>query len=152
MQVYALTNEEVAFCQLVATGRTQAEAYSFAFFASAITNKETANVSAGRIIKARPGIPALIKALQHTANAEDRNPKEDRRKKAKPVSISTKDAQLKELEALYNQAQEPKQRAEILKQVADLQQLKHEQSAEKEKRVHYYLPLRCEECPYKPKK
>ncbi|MCH4156651.1 MAG: hypothetical protein LKF31_10145 [Muribaculaceae bacterium] len=48
----------------------------------------------------------------------------------------------------------PTKRAAILMQIADLQRLKQEDTAQKqeERRVHYYLPLTCNRCALRKKK
>lgn len=56
------------------------------------------------------------------------------------------------IEALSRQVRDtddPKQKADILMKIADLQRMKQDENTEKEKLVHYYLPLRCEVCPWK---
>jgi len=156
MQIYNLTNEEVTFSQLIATGRTQAEAYCIAYPNKLLTG-QSPTTEAHVLITTAPGIPSLIKALKRTTtNTDNATHPQDQRKtgkgKGKGANIDTKEAQLRELNDIYRQATDAKQRAEILKQVADLQQLKKEENKAEEQRIHYYLPIKCELCPFKPTK
>lgn len=58
-----------------------------------------------------------------------------------------KDAILYELNLLATTATDPKQKAEILMKIADLQQMKKEDLKSAEDPVQYYLPLECNHCP-----
>lgn len=159
MRIYSLTNEEVAFAQLVAAGRTMLEAYCIAYHDTLVTSPDSPQRAAHHLTQTRPNIATLTRALQafttdsqaakdkgkkaHTQAAKDKG-------KASKVNITTKEGQLEELRSIYNELASPKDRQDALKQIADLQQLKHEQSNEEERRIHYYLPMKCALCPYKP--
>lgn len=62
-------------------------------------------------------------------------------------NLRTKDGVLAAMEEEANRTQDPKQRADIILKIADLQKMKNEDDKEQKKLVHYYLPLRCERCP-----
>lgn len=51
-----------------------------------------------------------------------------------------------ELNQLATSVKEPKLKAEILLKLADLQQMKKEESKEDMETIHYYLPLTCNNC------
>lgn len=63
--------------------------------------------------------------------------------------LKSKEGMIDALSEQVKNADDPKQRADILMKIADLQRMKQDENTEKEKLVHYYLPLRCEECPWK---
>ena len=66
------------------------------------------------------------------------------------VKIRSKDDIITELNEIANNTPDTKKRAEILMKIADLQQMKQEQIGETEdERIHFYLPLKCWDCPYK---
>lgn len=155
MQIYSLTNEEVIFAQLIATGRTQTEAYCIAYPNKLLTG-QSPTTEAHVLITTAPGISSLAKALKRTTTNTDNatHPQNNNKGngKRKKANIDTKEAQLRELNDIYRQATDAKQRADILKQVADLQQLKKDENKAEEQRTHYYLPIKCALCPYKPTK
>lgn len=65
--------------------------------------------------------------------------------------LKSKDGMIDALAEQAREASDPKQKADILMKIADLQRMKQDENTEKEKLVHYYLPLRCEVCPWKNK-
>lgn len=67
-------------------------------------------------------------------------------------NLREKDGVINALTVEANNARDPKQRAEIITKIADIQRMKQQEDAEREKLVHYYLPLRCEVCPWKKSK
>lgn len=67
------------------------------------------------------------------------------------VGLRNKDDIVRELNVLASASKDPKQKTEILLKLADLQQMKKEKSVDEEPRLTYYLPLRCEICPWKAK-
>lgn len=67
------------------------------------------------------------------------------------VGLRNKDDIVRELNVLASATKDPKQKTEILLKLADLQQMKKEKVANEEMRLKYYLPLRCEICPWKAK-
>lgn len=160
MRIYSLSNEDVAFAQLMAAGRTQLEAYYIAYFNKLATNPDSPQRAAHQLITDRPNIIELTRALQayttDSRQAKDKGKEAHMQAKGKSNSkaslanITTKEGQLEELRSIYNELTSPKDRLDALKQTADLQQLKHEQTTEEDRRTHYYLPMKCALCPYKP--
>ena len=63
--------------------------------------------------------------------------------------LKSKDGMIDALAEQAGEATDPKQKADILMKIADLQRMKQDENTEKEKLTHYYLPLRCEVCPWK---
>lgn len=63
--------------------------------------------------------------------------------------LKSKEGMIDALAEQAGEAADPKQKADILMKIADLQRMKQDENTEKEKLVHYYLPLRCEVCPWK---
>lgn len=158
MRIYSLSNEDVAFAQLMAAGRTQLEAYYIAYLNKIATNPDSPQRAAHQLITDRPNIVTLTRALQaYTTNSQQAKDKgKEAHKKAQEKgkdeknNITTKEGQLQELASIYEELTSPKDRLDALKQTADLQQLKHEQTTEEDRRIHYYLPMKCALCPYKP--
>lgn len=67
------------------------------------------------------------------------------------MDLRTKEGVINALTREAKSTTDPKQRASIIGQIADLQRMKNEEDKEKHKLVHYYLPLRCDVCPWKQK-
>lgn len=174
MQVYALTNTEVAFAQLVAAGRTNAEAYDIAFTNERTTTASAATAANQLLNNRRPNLQNLINALKASINPdatstpgrhEVNNPGTGYKKLASgnipgagaradgnilEKNPTTKDGQLQLLTDLFNRTNSVKEQADILKQISDLQQMKKAETTAEEERIHLYLPVTCDICPYKP--
>ena len=59
-----------------------------------------------------------------------------------------KDDIVAELNVLATSVTDPKHKAEILMKIADLQQMKKEETVKSEEdTIHFYLPLKCNQCP-----
>lgn len=151
MRTYDLTAQEVYFAELLHAGATQIEAYSLIY----PTSTQAPTTAAQNLITTRTGIKQLLNALALTQPTDNRaaNKPQTKGKKEKGkgngTNITTKEGQLDELQAIYNETANVKERADILKQVADLQRLKQEENKGEEQRTHYYLPMKCNLCPYK---
>lgn len=65
------------------------------------------------------------------------------------MDLRTKEGVINALTREAKSTTDPKQRASIIGQIADLQRMKNEEDKEKHKLVHYFLPLRCDVCPWK---
>lgn len=66
--------------------------------------------------------------------------------------LTDRDNLLSELQLQYRTATDPKSKADILNKIADICKMKQaETPTEEENRVHYYLPMKCGQCPYNPK-
>ena len=72
--------------------------------------------------------------------------------KGKSKASFDKDRIIEELHVQYERAKDGKEKAEIMMKIADIMQVKKEEAKEEDKRLTYYLPLRCEICPWKNKK
>lgn len=89
----------------------------------------------------------MIDALTNAAGIVDPTRKEPRKKKKEGnrgqfrEKSEILDALADELPNLRG-----KDRVDALMKMADLQQMKKEETAEEEERVIYYLPLRCKSC------
>lgn len=89
------------------------------------------------------GTLSLIKELSGEKNSQVRQRQHD---------LRSKDGMLDALEEQLGATDDAKQKTDILMKIADLQRMKQEENIEKERQVHYYLPLRCEVCPFKNEK
>jgi len=66
---------------------------------------------------------------------------------AKPKkNYRDKDTLIDELTILAEASTNPKEKAQILGQIADLMQLKKEESKEDKELTHFYLPITCKRC------
>lgn len=165
-RAYDLTPQEVYFAELLHSGATQIEAYCLIF----PTATAAPTTAARDLLTSRPGIGQLLTALaanQPTDNrAASRRPaRRDGRESGggdgaggrdgegsgSGSNISTKEGQLRELQQIYDSTADVKTRADILKQVSDLQRLKQQDEREDVQRIHYYLPAKCQLCPFKPR-
>lgn len=145
MRKYNLTKQEVMFASLIASHISYGEAFECVFRSSA-NNKELA---AKRYITGRPQIDVLAEALE--TGMADKKVEDEIKTKLDGVDLRTKDGVLTALETELKNVTDPKQRTEIIGKIADLQRMKNEEDKQSRELIHYYLPLRCEECPYKTK-
>lgn len=66
--------------------------------------------------------------------------------------LTDRDNLLSELQQQYRAATDIKTRTDILARISDICKMKQaETPTEEENRVHYYLPMKCGQCPYNPK-
>lgn len=66
--------------------------------------------------------------------------------------LTDRDNLLRELQRQYQAATEVKTRMDILVRIADITRMKQQnENKADERRIHYYLPVKCGECPYNPK-
>lgn len=141
MAKYDLSIQEVCLAILVSHGVPTGDAFLVAFPEHGKVASQREAMYA-RLVSARPNIIAYINALSATAdNASARQNQQ--------FNLSTKEGLLASLEQEYSSAVDAKQRADILMKIADLRRMKQEEDTEKNKLIHYYLPLRCEVCPAK---
>lgn len=148
-QIYTLTPEAVFYCMLVAAGATRPEAVAVVYRPTD-ARPSTLAKKATKLAKENPGINKLIEALTNTAGLLDpttqaQAPTKKRRKEDKGGQYREKseilDALAAELPNLRG-----KDRVDTLIKIADLQQMKKEETTAEEERVVYYLPLRCKLC------
>lgn len=154
MRSYELELEDVLFAQLVADGYSQQEA------AQAIYHPMGMSLTtfSRKLMEKKAGIKLLIDNLIADKERALRRVDEmlatiDPKKKGRGKNKATfdKDRIIEELHLQYERAKEGKERAEIMMKIADIMQVKKEEAKEEEKRLTYYLPLRCEICPWKNK-
>lgn len=157
MKIYGLLPEDVTFARLLATDCTQMEAYCIAFHDKLTQIGAGASsplTAAHELVKNKPAILSLARSFKTTVDPDraKEEGKERKRKGGKTTNIATKEAQLRELQQIYSNLNTPKDRLDVLKQVADLQQLKKDETKAEERRTFYYLPLKCKICPFAPAK
>lgn len=145
MRKYNLTKQEVLLAHLIASKISYGDAFECIFKSSA-NDKELA---CKRYLTGRPQIEVLIEALE--TGESDKAIEDKMRPKLDGVDLRTKDGVLSALEAELGNVVDPKQRTDIIGKIADLQRMKNEEDKQTRELIHYYLPLRCEECPYKSK-
>lgn len=169
-RTYMLTPQQVAFCHLMADGFSKTEAAAIIF--NKVRETEAA-AEANRVFELHPNALRLIDNIQQErANMEHAAEQMEKiRKRGYNMDdlegidaenndnenitgmnenelnevFTTKYGVLTEYQKLLRGRVTAKDRIAILGKIADLQQLKREESKEVE-RVHYYLPLRCSSC------
>ena len=151
MRSYELELEDVLFAQLVADGYSQQEA------AQAIYHPMGMSLTpfSRKLMERKSGIKLLIDNIKDDMERANKrvdeiiastNPKSKKKK-----AVFDKDRIIEELHIQYSRAKEGKEKADIMTKIADIMQVKKEEAKEEEKRLVYYLPLRCEICPWKNK-
>lgn len=151
MRSYELELEDVLFAQLVADGYSQQEA------AQAIYHPMGMSLTtfSRKLMERKSGIKLLIDNIKDDMERANKrvdeiiastNPKSKKKK-----AVFDKDRIIEELYIQYSRAKEGKEKADIMTKIADIMQVKKEEAKEEEKRLVYYLPLRCEICPWKNK-
>ena len=143
MRKYNLTKQEVLLARLIASKISYGDAFECIFKSSA-NDKELA---CKRYLTGRPQIEVLIEALE--TGVSEKSIEDKMKPKLDGVDLRTKDGVLSALEAELGNVVDPKQRTDIIGKIADLQRMKNEEDKQTRELVHYYLTLRCEECPYK---
>lgn len=137
---YNLTVKDVFLAELVALGYPRAVAFR------EIMNYSFTDCSAAcdMYMAKRPDISKYIAVLK---NGTKKSTSDNSMFAEGAYNLRTKDGVLAAMEEEANRTQDPKQRADIILKIADLQKMKNEDDKEQKKLVHYYLPLRCERCP-----
>lgn len=145
MKRYNLTKSEVMLAHLVADNIPLGDAFD-AVYRSTASDKDLA---CRRYLAGRPNIEVLVNALRD--GSADRKAADEIRPKLDNIDLRTKDGVLTALEKELENADETKQRTDIITKIADLQRMKNEEDRANRQLIHYYIPLRCEECPFKEK-
>ena len=142
MKQFNCEAKDVYLAMLISKGLPNAEAY-IAIFQPLTTN---INAIANKHLRENPQINSLITYL---SNEKIENDKDDLTKedvKELVEKYKDKDFIIAELIKTQNSLN-GKEKAEILNKIADLQQMKKEETKNEEERVHYYLPLPiCKDC------
>jgi hypothetical protein len=155
MRTYELDLEDVMFAQLVANGYGEQEAAQVIYQPL----KMSLATFARKKMEQKSGIKLLIDNIKADEERAQRRIDEllatvDSKGKGKGKSKASfdKDRIIEELHVQYERAKDGKEKAEIMMKIADIMQVKKEEAKEEDKRLTYYLPLRCEICPWKNKK
>lgn len=150
---YNIREEDVCFAILAARGIDMGIAFKVVYNTSA----KDYDKAAKRLLSGNPQIEMLIKAEKELRNGQlpigyIKESKMERESRSamldKSVDLRSKSGVLDALEEAYRSADNAKMQADILSKIADLQKMKNEEDQEQKKLVNYYLPLRCEVCPY----
>lgn len=140
MAKYALALEDVCLAVLIVSGVPDIDALRVVYKVQADDNKAQSLLN--KLFAERPQLNAYIADLRNgrVINACGAQRKRD---------LRSKSGVLDALEEEANNTADAKQRADIIMKIADLQRMKNDEDKERESLVHYYLPLRCDVCPYK---
>lgn len=140
MRIYGLEPQDVLFAFLIASGFSPSECCNVIYRPLSHNLKG----SAEKVLRNNPTISKMADEIKAAAE-----PAITRKKTKKVVANIDKDTIVAELWQQASFAKEGKDKAEVYMKIADLLRLKQAEDKEKDKRVVYYLPLRCDVCPYK---
>jgi len=160
---YNLTERDVIFCHLIASGADRAEAY-FCIYEhgtkSSIKTYTAAQTKCNDFFKLHPGAQILIQRIKNKKNilkadamaeiksaqqAEELEEEEKMNEEGK--KFTDKFYIIKNL-SLVAKSLTGKDKADVLMKIADLQRMKNEETKEKEEQRRFYLPYvsRCRGC------
>lgn len=154
MRTYEIDLEDVMFAQLVADGFSEQESAQVIYQPLGMS----LTVFVKKKMEKKSGIKLLIDNL--IAEKEEAMKQVDemlatlgtkKKGKGKDKPAYDKDWFIDKMYVEVLNAKEGAERAMILSKMADLKQIKKAEEKEEEKRLTYYLPLRCEICPWKNK-
>ena len=141
MTKYGITIQELCLSVLVKNGIPSGDAFAVVYPELGKIPSQREQLYA-KLIAARPSIIAYMNSIQDAIDISG-TPQQTQ------FDLSTKEGLLAALEAEVIDGKDAKQRADILMKIADLRRMKQEEDTDRNKLIHYYLPLRCEVCPYK---
>ena len=133
MEKYDLSEKEVYLCMLIANDVPE----DMAFASIMDVSKHQSMAMWTRYANDHPKAVDFIKKL---------------RKEEEPTTSTDLDSKEGLISSLKRDAEsitDPKIHADVLMKIADLRRYKNEENLKKEKMVYYYLPLRCDKCPWK---
>lgn len=145
MKRYDLTKAEVMLAHLIAQNLPLGDAFDTVYRSTA-SDKDMA---CRRYLAGRPNLNVLVNALRD--GSADKKAADEIRPKLDNIDLRTKDGVLTALEKELDNADDTKQRTDIIVRIADLQRMKNEEDKVNSQLVHFYIPLRCEMCPFKEK-
>lgn len=140
MRIYGLEPQDVLFAFLIASGFSPGECCNVIYRPLSNNLKGAAE----RVLRNNPTISKMVEEIKAAAE-----PAIVKKKTKKVVANINKDTIVAELWQQAGFAKAGKDKADIYIKIADLLRLKQTEDKEKDKRVVYYLPLRCDVCPYK---
>lgn len=158
MAQYDLCMEDVGFAYMMANGFSPQEACQIIYHPIGKSLATTATMT----MKKKPGIEVLMNNIKEDyeraikrseallGGVSETNKATAKVRKKKAGSLD-KETVLEELNIQYQKAKDGKEKADIMMKIADILQVKREEDKAEDKRLVYYLPLRCEICPYKNK-
>lgn len=142
-KVYDLTATEVIMGMLMSYDIPDEEAFMIAF---RVTNEQSKKM-AKKYLKSKQNIVKLANDLRNGKNPA----KPNQRNKQQSTSENgiSRDFITNQLMEQLDHAKLGKERSDILIKIADLNEVKKEDDQPEDKKVMFYLPLRCENCQYK---
>lgn len=125
----------IILADLILSGYSEAEAYDIAY---------SENTSLG--------IKMKIDSRERELSSEGYKRAYEERKKSRKystenVEMRDKTDVVKEINMLISQASDVKQKADLLKILADIQQMKKDGTDKEEDYVQFFFPISCEKCP-----
>lgn len=153
-QLRILANDKKAkvgvliIAQLIADGFSPEEVLPYFMNPPTRKAKETARVAAEKMEILAPWFNTLVERLSKntietlpTVDNETGDVVDD------GFDPTSKESIIKELKRQYAEATDPKQKADILVKMAELQRMKQEEIKEEVRHTMVYLPATCHDCP-----
>lgn len=150
--MFQIAPEYVYEAMLLACGCSQEEAGAVVYGSDDCPTLGSLRMRESRRIRESSGIADCAEFFRNSkirvSQETIQNITDDRKRKRKrsDENYTNKDFMLNELWALSKLESDPTKRAAILKQIADLQQMKRDENVAEEKLVHFFLPLNCKRC------
>lgn len=135
---YGLSEDDVFIAILLSSGMPSGSVFRFAFK----SNVSNPDMACKVYLDNHAKINDLVRDLKSIS-------KENQKVTSSGFDLRDKQGMIDALQCEYEAAEDPKQRADILTRIADLQKMKQDEDKNKEQLVHFYLPLRCNVCPWK---
>lgn len=162
MDKYAIDIQDAVFCQLVSSGWGISESAYYAY-SLAYPDKRRIQMFIDDRRRLRPGINKFLYDAEQDEKEAKRELKELKDKLSKKQEKAEKEAAEQQeiteeslrtkqgmLDYLINLAAtpglDPKMKADLAKQITDLQQYKKEEIKEEDTRIHFHLPINCKYC------
>lgn len=136
LATYAITPQGVAVAVLLAHGIDAADTATAIFGTSAGATRNAAARYLGAYLRSNGGVTGLRDAL---ARNSTRNENETERERDERKHYRTKEDVLSALEQVLPSLRGT-ERAKVLCQIADLQRMKQDETADRQRFTHYYLP------------
>lgn len=153
--MFQLSIYDVHMARLIATGCTSSEAYAFTHDIEEGVSDALIRVRASRYMEDHVTIAecarwlntSKIRAdLSHLDDDSSKNGKKKKGGRNLVVNLRDKDSVIDALQEQIAATSDPKLRTDIIMKAADLQRMKQDENKDESKLIHFYLPLRCQDC------
>lgn len=138
---------EKAFADLLLMGWMESDAYIVSGLYNEVYSMELNNRNMKQLMNDNPNFIGYLNNRTDRLKAEEKARIEEIREKSETPTTRYRDKD-EVLNALADTVCDlkGKDKADVLMKIADLQQMKKDENVEEEKKVHFYLPLTCNNC------